>query len=196
MPRPSRASDAIMKSRGPGSSAGLPGRVARSTTWRSGSIVRAASCALFSRPSGCFYAVRRELHKELVPDELSRDFIVAFNARQLSYRAVSVPDAVALVPRSNSLITEYNRKIRTMARGLDSLLHMYRLLNPIRQRRFAWMLASYKLARWLVPALFPAALVGIGMLTVGSHPVAVALVSPLGGAIVEGIGSVRRVGSP
>ncbi len=111
--------------------------------------------------SGCCYAARRELHQELVPEELSRDFIAALNAREAGYRAVSVPDAVALVPRARSLKSEYRRKVRTMARGLDSLWNHRRLLDPFRYGLFSWQLASHKLCRWLVPLTLPFAVLGI-----------------------------------
>lgn len=111
--------------------------------------------------SGCFYAARRELHKELVPEELSRDFMAALHAREAGYRAVSVPDAVALVPRADSLEAEFRRKVRTMARGLDSLWFKREMLNPFRFGRFAWMLASHKVARWAVPLTLPGALAAL-----------------------------------
>lgn len=151
--------------------------------------------------SGCFYASRRELHRELVPEELSRDFIAALNARQEGFRAVSVPDAVAQVPRAKSLSAEYRRKVRTMARGLDSLFYMRRMLDPFRFGRFAWMLASHKLARWLVPLTLPGALAGVALLAlVGNGPAlgalgavgAVALLSLAAMAWPEG----RRVPRP
>lgn len=108
--------------------------------------------------SGCYYAVRRPLHERLVPEELSRDFISALNAREQGYRGVSVRAAAAEVPRARSLLEEYRRKVRTMARGLDSLWFKRSLLNPLRWGRFAWKLFSHKLARWLVPlAVVPAA---------------------------------------
>jgi cellulose synthase/poly-beta-1,6-N-acetylglucosamine synthase-like glycosyltransferase len=122
--------------------------------------------------SGCFYAARRDLHKELVPEELSRDFIAALHAREEEYRTVSVPDAVALVPRATSLAAEYRRKLRTMARGLDSLWFMREMLDPFRYGRFAWMLASHKLARWMVPATLPAALAGLAALALAGSGLA------------------------
>lgn len=137
--------------------------------------------------SGCFYAVRRELHKELVPEELSRDFIAALNAHQAGLRAVSVPGAVALVPRARSLRAEYRRKVRTMARGLDSLWFKRRLLNPLRHGRFAWMLASHKLARWLVPPTVPGALAGLAALAVAGQPLAGAA---LGAVALLGAGTL------
>jgi len=101
--------------------------------------------------SGCLYAIRAELHREAVAPGLSRDFAAALRARARGYRSVSVPEAVCVVPRAPSLRQEYRRKVRTVTRGLATLVAYRRLLNPLRYGVFAWMLASHKLCRWLAP---------------------------------------------
>jgi glycosyltransferase involved in cell wall biosynthesis len=116
--------------------------------------------------SGCFYATRMALHMEEVPDALSRDFAAPLIAREHGYRSVSVNAALCLVPRSGSLQQEYRRKVRTMARGLETLFYKRQLLNPVRYGMFAWMLASHKLARWLVPWGMLLAAIAVGMLAV------------------------------
>lgn len=102
--------------------------------------------------SGCFYAIRAELHhSNVMPEGLSRDFAAALVTREHGYRSVSVDDAVCFVPRTASLRREYQRKVRTMARGLQTLHFKRHLLNPLRYGSFSWMLLSHKLCRWLVP---------------------------------------------
>ncbi len=101
--------------------------------------------------SGCLYAIRAQLHAFAVPEVLSRDFTAALVARREGYRAVSVRDALCIVPRGASLGREYERKVRTMTRGIATLIHNRDLLDPVRYGRFAWMLLSHKLCRWLLP---------------------------------------------
>ena len=101
--------------------------------------------------SGSLFAIRSHLHREFLPETLSRDFAAALVARLNGYRSVSVAEAICYVPRGASLRQEYRRKVRTMARGLATLIYHRRLLNPLRYGAFAWMLASHKLARWLLP---------------------------------------------
>jgi cellulose synthase/poly-beta-1,6-N-acetylglucosamine synthase-like glycosyltransferase len=137
--------------------------------------------------SGCFYASRRELHGKIVPAALSRDFAAPLIAQENGFRSVSVSDAVCFVPRTSSLRREYRRKVRTMARGLDTLYYKRHLLNPIRHGRFAWMLLSHKLARWLIPwaavlGLLGAVLVALQLPTVGLV-VAAGLVAATAGAM-------------
>ncbi len=111
--------------------------------------------------SGCLYAIRANLHMHDVPEALSRDFAAALTARAHGQRAVSVPAAICYVPRGASLHQEYARKVRTITRGLGTLLYKRALLNPLRTGLFAWMLFSHKVCRWLLPwalLLFVAAL--------------------------------------
>lgn len=125
--------------------------------------------------SGCLYTIRAELHRELLREDLSRDFAAALIARRRGLRAVSVPEAVCFVPRSASLRQEYRRKVRTMARGLRTLWAMHALLNPLRHGCFAWMLFSHKLCRWLMPWAFVVALGSLALLSPGAPWARVAL---------------------
>ena len=125
--------------------------------------------------SGCLYAIRRRLVDTTFPEALSRDFASPLRARMLDTRTVSVDDALCLVPRTRSLQAEYRRKIRTMLRGLNTLWHMRSLMNPFRYGRFAWMLVSHKLVRWLGFLTLPLAPIGM-LLLAATHPWAAALV--------------------
>ena len=127
--------------------------------------------------SGSLYAIRASLHQHELPPALSRDFAAALVARKAGYRSVSVPSAICYVPRGLSLRQEYARKVRTMTRGLGTLFHMRALLNPVREGTFAWMLASHKLVRWLLPWATLAMVVAASIeasASVGPVPVAVA----------------------
>ena len=116
--------------------------------------------------SGCFYAIRADLHRLPLPGTLSRDFAAALKAEEHGYRAVSVSAATCLVPRGSSLRKEYRRKVRTIARGMRTLWHKRALLNPLRHPVFAWMLLSHKVSRWALPWAAGAALVALAVLSV------------------------------
>ena len=138
--------------------------------------------------SGCFYAIRRDLHRLPLPDYLSRDFAAAIMARENGYRAVSVDEATCLVPRTGSLSDEYRRKVRTMIHGMQTLWYKRELLNPRRHGIFAWMLFSHKVTRWLVPWTMPFALLGLIMLA-PYNALALALLAVAGaGLTVAAIG--------
>jgi hypothetical protein len=116
--------------------------------------------------SGCFYAIRANLHRLPLPAGLSRDFAAPLLARGAGFRAVSVDAAVCLVPRTPALGREYRRKVRTMTRGMQTLWHLRALLSPRNGASFAWMLWSHKVCRWGVPWAAAAGLAGVLVLAV------------------------------
>lgn len=131
--------------------------------------------------SGCLYAIRRALHLRALPEGLNRDFGSALIARDAGLRAVSVDEALCYVPRTSSLHREFRRKVRTVSRGLRTLFFMRHLMNPLRHGRFAWMLISHKLCRWLLPWAFLTGLIAT-LILAPKHPWA--LVLALGGLAV------------
>jgi cellulose synthase/poly-beta-1,6-N-acetylglucosamine synthase-like glycosyltransferase len=137
--------------------------------------------------SGCFYGIRRQLYSAEFPEALSRDFASPLMAREHGFRSVSVDEAVCLVPRTSSLQAEYRRKIRTMARGLETLWYKRHLLNPVRYGVFAWMLASHKVCRWIVPLLLAPGAIGLGLLALQWPAVAALAVAVLAGAAIGAI---------
>lgn len=171
------------ESAAPGGEAGYVGyeMEVRALETRVGSIVGA---------SGCFYGIRRSLYQGDFPETLSRDFASALVARENGYRAVSVNEAVCLVPRTGVVRAEFRRKTRTMARGLQTLLFKRRLLNPLEYGSFACMLLSHKLCRWLVYPALPLALVGLAVLAAGSRFWAIVLALAVAG-IATGVAAMR-----
>lgn len=157
----------------------------RSLETRAGGIVGA---------SGSGYAIRADLHRIPVRHDLSRDFSAALTARRHGYRAVSVNDAICYVPRTTSLRAEYRRKVRTMSRGMATLIHNRALLD-VTQGLFAWKLLSHKVCRWLLPVTIIPSLVGIAVLARDHAIAGLLLGAAFLGAAVAGMGvwwSTRR----
>jgi cellulose synthase/poly-beta-1,6-N-acetylglucosamine synthase-like glycosyltransferase len=101
--------------------------------------------------TGCLYAARLPVQRQVLRRDLVRDFAAALHARELGWRTVSVPDAVCFVPRIPSLRREYWRKVRTITGGIRTLWHKRALLNPLRYPMFSWVLFSHKACRWALP---------------------------------------------
>ncbi|HJP58605.1 MAG TPA: glycosyltransferase [Gemmatimonadaceae bacterium] len=114
--------------------------------------------------SGSCYAILAELHRIPIRSDLSRDFSAALTARRHNLKAVSVDSALCFVPRTASLGREYRRKVRTIARGMNTLYDNRELLDPARYGGFALKLASHKICRWLVPIAAIPALAGLVLL--------------------------------
>lgn len=135
--------------------------------------------------SGCFFGIRRSIYPADFPEHLSRDFGSPLLARAHGFRSVSVHAAVCGVPSAGSLEKEYPRKVRTMARGLRTLWYQRELLNVLRFGWFSWMLASHKLARWLVSPALIVSVVGWSVLGL-RWPIAAIIV--LAGTVALSIG--------
>jgi hypothetical protein len=114
--------------------------------------------------SGSCYAIRFDLHKIPIRDDLSRDFSAALTAREHGYEAVSVDSAICFVARTSSLRREYRRKVRTITRGMNTLYARRILLDPVRYGDFAWKLFSHKVCRWAVPLAAVPGVVGLVIL--------------------------------
>jgi cellulose synthase/poly-beta-1,6-N-acetylglucosamine synthase-like glycosyltransferase len=151
----------------------------RSLETRTGGIVGA---------SGSGYAIRADLHRIPIREDLSRDFSAALTARLHGYRAVSVNEAPCVVPRTSSVRREYRRKVRTINRGMATLYHRRELVNPFRYGAFAWKLFSHKMCRWALPVSVIPAVVGLAILAPSYASAAIVLAFGVAGAIVAAIG--------
>lgn len=99
--------------------------------------------------SGSGYAVRRDLAAEL-PDRFPNDFAMPLVALSRGFRAVPEPRAVAAYADAGAGL-EFQRKVRTVIRGLATLFWGFGLLPASRHPRAAFLLVSHKLLRWTVP---------------------------------------------
>src|SRR5262249_47864476 len=99
--------------------------------------------------SGSFFAVRREACREWATDVQS-DFNTLLNCVRLGFRGVSDETSVGYYRGVTEETREFERKVRTVLRGITTLMHRAGLLSPRRYGLFAWQLVSHKLCRWLV----------------------------------------------
>jgi glycosyltransferase involved in cell wall biosynthesis len=100
--------------------------------------------------SGSFFAARRVVCRRWAADRQS-DFSTVLSARELGLRAVLDTESAGYYRTLSDEKREFQRKIRTVVRGIAVLVSNARMLNPFAHGLFAWQLASHKLARWLVP---------------------------------------------
>jgi cellulose synthase/poly-beta-1,6-N-acetylglucosamine synthase-like glycosyltransferase len=107
--------------------------------------------------SGSFYAQRRELCG-VFTEGMAPDFLSVLRTVQRGYRAVSDPMAIGAMSSVKDPKQEFDRKVRTLLRGMTALFAYKPLLNPIRHPAFAFELWSHKVLRWTVPFFLLAAL--------------------------------------
>lgn len=100
--------------------------------------------------SGSFFAARRKICEGW--DTLSpSDFNTALNCARAGVRAVSDRSVIGIYRNLANPSREYQRKVRTVLRGITAIARNPGVMNPIRYGMFAWQVWSHKILRWAVP---------------------------------------------
>lgn len=100
--------------------------------------------------SGSFFAARREVCERWDIYSPS-DFNTALNCATEGLIAVTAPDVLGYYQDVADPGREYQRKIRTIIRGMTALSRHPEVMSPSRYGLFAFQVFSHKLMRWLVP---------------------------------------------
>lgn len=100
--------------------------------------------------SGSLFAARKEVCKDF-SGEMQSDFRTVLNSVKMGLRGVSDPLAVGLYQDTVDQKREWDRKIRTVVRGLTVFFRHVELLNVFRYGLFSYQLFCHKLLRWSVP---------------------------------------------
>jgi len=100
--------------------------------------------------SGSFFACRKDICKNW-DINVPSDFNTALNCVSQGYIAVSHPHVLGYYPNLKDESKEYQRKLRTVIRGMAAISHKPSVLNPFKYGLFAFEVFSHKIMRWLVP---------------------------------------------
>lgn len=100
--------------------------------------------------SGSFFAARREVceHWDIY---CPSDFNTALNSAKHGLVAITCSDVVGIYKDVEDASLEYNRKMRTVIRGITAIARHPEVLNPFRMGWFAFQVWSHKIMRWGVP---------------------------------------------
>lgn len=102
--------------------------------------------------SGSFFAARKSVCSEWDIHSPS-DFNTALNATKSGLRAVSAPDVLGFYQDLADPSKEYQRKVRTVLRGMTGLSRHTEVMSIAKFGFFAVQVISHKLMRWLTPWL-------------------------------------------
>jgi cellulose synthase/poly-beta-1,6-N-acetylglucosamine synthase-like glycosyltransferase len=117
---------------------------------------------------GCIYSVRRAAYTELPPNIIS-DLVEPLTILKKGYRIVFEPGALAYEETTEKPRDEFKMRVRVIVRGMNGLLYMRSLLNPIRHPFVSFQLLSHKVLRWLVPVFCIVLFLSNAVLAAG-HP--------------------------
>jgi glycosyltransferase involved in cell wall biosynthesis len=119
--------------------------------------------------SGSFFAARNCVCRAHWREDLQSDFNTVLNSIRFGLRAVADPECVGYYKSIRDERKEFDRKVRTVLRGISVFMDSLSFVNPLRYPFFAWQLLSHKLLRWLVPFGMIGALLS-GAALAWSHP--------------------------
>ena len=100
--------------------------------------------------SGSFFAARRNVCRRW-DSRVQSDFGTALSCVQLGLRAVSDRRVIGYYKNISDSRKEYQRKVRTVTRGMGSLRLRAEVLNFVRYGRFSFEVLSHKIMRWATP---------------------------------------------
>lgn len=100
--------------------------------------------------SGSFFAARKSICQNW-DISIPSDFNTALNCVVAGKTAQSIPELLGYYPNLSDESKEYQRKLRTVIRGMAALVKKKSVLNPFKFGLFAFQLFSHKVMRWLVP---------------------------------------------
>jgi hypothetical protein len=116
--------------------------------------------------SGSFFAARSTVCKQVWSENLQSDFNTVLNSMRAGLRGVADENSPGYYKNITDERKEFDRKVRTVLRGISVFMKSLSLVNPIQYPLFAWQLVSHKLCRWLVPFAMLTALITNAILTV------------------------------
>ena len=100
--------------------------------------------------SGSFFAARRNVC-QCWDERVQSDFGTALSCAQRGLRAVSDRRVIGYYRNIADTRKEYQRKVRTITRGMGSLRLRLEVLNVFKYGRFSFEVFSHKIMRWATP---------------------------------------------
>jgi cellulose synthase/poly-beta-1,6-N-acetylglucosamine synthase-like glycosyltransferase len=107
--------------------------------------------------NGAIYLIRRELYEPLPPDTINDDFSISMRIYERGHSVVYAADAVAEEELVTTDKEEFRRHVRDGAGHFRAMRYLWRLLNPLKGKRFFFYF-SHRVLRWMVPFFLISAL--------------------------------------
>jgi cellulose synthase/poly-beta-1,6-N-acetylglucosamine synthase-like glycosyltransferase len=141
--------------------------------------------------TGAFFAVRREVLNDF-SGEMQSDFRTVLSTVRGGLRAVTDPKALGYYLDIGDQSREFERKVRTVVRGMTVFFSHLEFLNILKYRLFSYQYFCHKLLRWLVPAFLAIAFISNLILAFESALFAILLLAQILFYLMAVLGIVNR----
>lgn len=106
--------------------------------------------------AGEFFAIRTHLYENIQESILIEDFLLTMKIAKKGYKVGYEPSAIATETASLNMIEESKRKVRISAGGIQAVIKLKDLLNPMNFGKLSFQYVSHRVLRW---TLMPIALI-------------------------------------
>lgn len=113
--------------------------------------------------SGSFFAARREVCEDF-SSKMQSDFRTLLSSMKKGMRGVSDPYAIGYYKDIADKSHEFQRKVRTVLRGLTVFFNHLEFLNIFKFGFFSYQYLCHKLMRWMVPVFLTCAVISGALL--------------------------------
>lgn len=130
--------------------------------WKYESKLKAWDSELYSvvGAAGELFSIRTDLYQPVASDTILDDFMISLMVAQKGYQVIYEPAAFATETASQNVSEELKRKIRIAAGGIQSIIRLKGLLNPIPYPVLTFQYISHRVLRWtIVPFMMILALI-------------------------------------
>lgn len=118
--------------------------------------------------SGSFFAARKSVCMDFQGD-MQSDFRTLLNCVKMGLRGISDPETTGTYMDVTANVREFDRKVRTVLRGLTVYFRHLEFLNVFQYGLFSYQYFCHKLLRWLVPIFLFFALIFNMFLSIKSN---------------------------
>jgi len=114
--------------------------------------------------SGSFFAARRDVCNDFAED-LDSDFRTLLNSVKAGKRGIIDPMATGYYHDISDPRKEFDRKVRTVLRGITVFFRNTEYLNIFKYGLFSYQYFCHKLLRWIVPFFMITSFLAIGVMS-------------------------------
>lgn len=120
--------------------------------WKYESFLKDMDSRLYSAvgAAGELFAIRRSLFEEIRPDILLDDFVLSMKIAAKGYIIRYCREAYAVEQGSLNINEERKRKVRISAGGIQSVLILSKVINPLKYPTLFFQYISHRVLRWTI----------------------------------------------
>jgi biofilm PGA synthesis N-glycosyltransferase PgaC len=100
--------------------------------------------------AGELFSIRKDLYEAVPVNSVLDDFMISMRIAQKGFVIIYEPEAYASESSSANITEELKRKVRIAAGGMQSVIWLKSLLNPMKYPTLTFQYISHRVLRWTI----------------------------------------------